>query len=62
MNNEEDRKAMRQHLDQYRNKSYKETPLLDRFDDIVAIVSNSYEGDKFKAKLLLVYDVLMRKE
>jgi hypothetical protein len=33
----------------YRNKQYKETPILDNFDKIVELVSLSYENDKFKA-------------
>ncbi len=54
---------LRAHLDKYRNREYKETPLLDNFSDISAIVAkSSYDGDTFKASILLVYDVLLRKE
>lgn len=53
---------MRRILDKYRNRSYQETPLLDEFNQIASIVGQSYEQDVFKAKLLLIYDVLIRKE
>jgi hypothetical protein len=49
-------------LDRYRNKEYKETPLLDNFSEICRLVSKSYHDDPFKASLLLIYDVLLRKE
>ena len=62
INNLEDKKNMRTHLDKYRNKEYKETPLLDHFNNIAKIVAKSYNDDIFKAKLLIIYDVLMRKE
>jgi hypothetical protein len=29
-------------LDRYRNKEFKETPLLDRFNELAEIVGNSY--------------------
>jgi hypothetical protein len=53
---------LRIHLDKYRNREYKETPLLDSFGELSEIVGRSYGGDAFKASLLLIYDVLMRKE
>ncbi len=58
----EDKKALRGILDRYRNRNYKETPLLDEFNSIASIIANSYDQDVFKAKLLVIYDVLMRKE
>jgi len=59
----ESKAQLRAHLDNYRNREYKETPLLDKFSDIASIVAKaSYEGDTFKASLLLIYDVLLRKE
>jgi hypothetical protein len=58
----DDKAKLRAHLDRYRNREYKETPLLDKFDDIVGSIARSYNGDKFKATLLVIYDVLMRKE
>lgn len=48
--------------DKYRNKDFKETPLLDNLDQIIEIISKSYEGDIFRARLLLIYDVILRKE
>jgi len=62
VNNLEDKIPLRIHLDRYRNREYKETPLLDRFHEISSIVGKSYNGDSFKASLLIIYDVLMRKE
>ena len=35
---------------------------MDKFCEIASIVGNSYSQDHFKGALLLVYDVLMRKE
>jgi hypothetical protein len=58
----DDKAKLKAHLDRYRNKEYKETPLLDKFEEIVGLVANSYQGDRFHALLLIVYDVLMRKE
>lgn len=58
----EDKVKLRTHLDRYRNREYKETPLLDNFAQICEIVGRSYGGDTFKGSLLLIYDVLMRKE
>lgn len=49
-------------LEKYRNKDYKETPLLDNLNEITRIIAKAYDNDIFKAKLLLVYDVLLRKE
>jgi hypothetical protein len=49
-------------LDKYRNKEYKETPLLDNFQEIAETIGKSYNNDSFEATLRLVYDVLMRKE
>ena len=60
--NPEHKKDLRKILDLYRNKQYKETPLLDNFDKILQIISLSYENDKFKSMLYLVYDVILRKE
>jgi hypothetical protein len=52
-----------EYLDKYRNKEYKETPLLDNFEAIAQLIADeSYEGDLFKASLLMVYDVCIRKE
>jgi len=36
--------------------------LLDKFEDIVGIIAQSHKGDRFKSTLLVIYDVLMRKE
>ena len=58
----EDKGRLKAHLERYRNREYKETPLLDKFEDIIDIVAKSYQGDRFRACLLLIYDVLMRKE
>jgi len=58
----EDKAVLRAHLDRYRNREYKETPLLDKFDDILGIIAKNYQGDQFRACLLAIYDVLMRKE
>lgn len=41
-------------LDEYRIKSFKETPLMDKFNELVKIVANSYENDEFRATLLLI--------
>lgn len=49
-------------LDKYKIRDYKETPLLDSFNEVVKIVARSYNDDTFKAKLLIIYDVLLRKE
>lgn len=63
MSNQDDKIKLRVHLDRYRNREYKETPLLDNFSDICKIIGkSSYNGDTFQAMLLLVYDVLIRKE
>lgn len=59
----EDRAQLRALLDAYRNREYKETPLLDSFNKLISIIANSsYEGDTFKAALLVIYDVILRKE
>jgi hypothetical protein len=51
------------YLDLYRNKEYKETPLLDNFEEISKIIADaSYGGNVYKASLLMVYDVCIRKE
>ena len=49
VNNQDDKIKLRVYLDRYRNKEYKETPLLDNFKDICKVVAQSYEGDNFKA-------------
>jgi hypothetical protein len=36
-------------LDAYKNKEYKETPLLSKFDEIASIVAESNGNDMFKA-------------
>lgn len=47
----------------YRNREYKESPLLDNFEKVVQIIADSaYGGDCFKAALLVIYDVVLRKE
>lgn len=59
----EDKGELRALLDAYRNREYKETPLLDNFTKIITTIANSsYEGDTFKAALLVIYDVILRKE
>jgi hypothetical protein len=58
----EDKAVLRAHLDRYRNREYKETPLLDKFEDILGVIAKGYQGDRFRACLLVIYDVLMRKE
>jgi hypothetical protein len=58
----EDKAVLRAHLDRYRNREYKETPLLDKFEDILGVIAKNYQGDRFRACLLVIYDVLMRKE
>lgn len=60
--NVDDKIKLRVHLDRYRNREYKETPLLLQFSDIAHIVGKSCGNDPFKASLLIIYDVLMRKE
>jgi hypothetical protein len=60
--NPENKRTLRVLLDKYRLREYKETILLDNFDTIVKTVAKSYEDDDFKARLLIIYDVLMRKE
>lgn len=63
MSSPEARGKLRLYLDRYRNREYKDTPLLDHFSDLTDIIgASSYEGDTFKASLLLIYDVLLRKE
>lgn len=47
LKSQEDKRELRRHLDAYRNKSYKETPLLDHFKDISEIVARSYNNDTF---------------
>ena len=49
-------------LDQYKQKEYKKTPLLDSINEISKIVAMNYENDEFKAVLLLIYDVCIRRE
>lgn len=62
-NKPEAKAQLRAHLDAYKNREYKETPLLDKFGEIAGILARaSYQGDTFKAALLLIYDVLLRKE
>jgi hypothetical protein len=58
----EDKVGMRKYIDMYKNREYKETPLLDNFKDVSQLIAKSYNGDSFRASLLLIYDVLMRKE
>jgi hypothetical protein len=54
---------LREFLDLYKVKEYKETPLIDNFETIAQIIADAnYEGDSFKASLLMVYDVCVRKE
>lgn len=59
---QDDKIKLRLQLDRYRNREYKETPLLDKFSEICDTVAKSYNNDSFKACLLIIYDVLMRKE
>jgi hypothetical protein len=40
--NQDDKIKLRLLLDRYRNKEFKETPLLDRFNELAEIVGNSY--------------------
>jgi hypothetical protein len=55
--------GLRVHLERYRNREYKETPLIDQFEEISEIVAKAgYEGDKFRAQIRIIYDVMMRKE
>ncbi|CDW78409.1 UNKNOWN [Stylonychia lemnae] len=61
-NNYQDKKELRSYLDKYRIKDYRETPIIDNLDKICEIISRSYQNDQFKARLLLVYDVVLRKE
>ena len=58
----EDKIEIRKYLEKYKNKSYKDTPLMDHFAEISQIVARSHDNDVFKAQLLIIYDVLLRKE
>jgi len=54
---------LRELLEKYKSKEYKQTPLLDNFDEIIRIVAlSNYEGDTFKAALQIIYDACIRKE
>ena len=59
----EAKKEIRAFMDQYKVREYKETILLDNFEKISKIIADAnYDGDVFKAQLLLIYDVCIRKE
>lgn len=61
--NLEAKEKLMKFLDAYKSKEYKETPLLDNFDQITKIIADAnYDGDTFKTTLLMVYDVCIRKE
>jgi hypothetical protein len=61
--NMEAKKEIRALMDQYKVREYKETILLDNFDKIAKIIADAnYDGDVFKAQLLIIYDVCIRKE
>jgi hypothetical protein len=62
VSNTDDKIKLRVLLDRYRIKEYKETPLIDKFEEITQIIGRQYQDDTFKATMLLIYDVLMRKE
>jgi len=53
---------LQEYLDKYKSKEYKETPLLDNFSNIARLISQNYDNDVFKATLLIMYDVCLRKE
>lgn len=57
------KKAIREFMDKYKVREYKETILLDNFEQIAKIIADAnYEGNVFKATILIIYDVCIRKE
>lgn len=58
----EARERLRTLLNKYKAKEYRETPLLDEFAEVVSLIAGNYGNDNFKAALLIVYDVCIRKE
>ena len=59
----EAKKEIREYMDKYKVREYKETILTDNFDKISKIIADAnYDGDTFKTQLLLIYDVCIRKE
>jgi len=59
---EDQKRRLKSLVDKFLGKEYKETPLLDKLDEVVSIIAESYENDKFHALLLIVHDCLVRKE
>ena len=54
---------LRVFLEKYKSKEYRDTPLLDNFEEICRIIAlANYNGDILKAALLIIYDVCIRKE
>jgi hypothetical protein len=55
------KKKLRDILDKYKSREYKETPLLDNFETIVSLIAGE-KGDKFETCLKICYDICIRKE
>ena len=62
INGNENKIKIRTILQKYKNKEYRETPLMDQLSEVFKVVAEGYENDIFKAQLLVIYDVLMKKE
>ena len=61
--NTEEKQRLRELLEKYKSKEYKQTPLLDNFDEIASIIGGAnYNDDSFRAGLLMIYDACIRKE
>lgn len=59
----EEKDVLRKFLNMHKSKEYKQTPLVDNFQEIVTILAGSnYEKDELRAAILLAYDVCVRKE
>lgn len=59
----EEKDELRKFLNMHKSKEYKQTPLVDNFQEIVTILAGSnYEKDELRAAILLAYDVCVRKE
>lgn len=56
-------KKLRAFLEKYNEREYQQTLLLENLEEIASIIADAnYSGDTFKAKLLLFYDVFIRRE
>ena len=57
------KKEIREYMDKYKVREYKETILVDNFEQIAKIIADAnYDGNVFKATLMIIYDVCIRKE